>query len=99
MRMCLRLSIYSLKQTTYCNDIIPSKSEIQGESVWNTEIGLIISGPVKMAQDVKSVSVHCVELERLWKMEEVLDTAGRLPDFPLERSADGYQVGLLWRTE
>ena len=92
-------AVHLLIGADHCNDIIRSKSEIQGESVWNTEIGWILSGPVKMAQDVKSVSVHCVELERLWKMEEVPDTAGRLPDFPLERSADGYQVGLLWRTE
>jgi len=93
-------AVHVLIGADHCNDIISCKKEVNGESAWDTEIGWVLSGPVKKEKsDEKSVIVRCVELDRLWQLEDIPQTSTHLPDFPIEKSGNSYQVGLLWRSE
>ena len=58
-----------------------------------------LSGPAMCAIQPPAVSVSCVEIDRLWMMEEFLEVTKTLPDFRIDRCGTFYQVGLLWRSK
>ena len=91
--------VHMLIGADYCNEFLLRKEQINGETAWHTEIGWVLSGPANSETKSATVSVSCIELDRLWKMEEVPEIAETLPDFPIERQGPHYQVGLLWRSE
>ena len=91
------------------NNFLISKCQFEGEFVWQTELGWVLSGPSaspELAQQsgLQSVSVSCIRsdiylVERLWQLEEPAPTTKSLPVFPITRNNDRYEVGLLWKSE
>ena len=92
--------VHLLIGADHCNEILKEKKVVNGETAWSTEIGWVLCGPTKSSVPAATVSVGCIELDRLWRMEEVPErSATALPDFLLEREGPSYQVGLLWKAE
>ena len=61
----------------------------------------MLSGPSPSVNSEPQVSVSCVaaHVEQLWKLDEVPPATKNAPDFPLRKTEDGYEVGLLWKSE
>ena len=94
--------IHMLIGADYINAVLHSKKEVNGETVWNTEIGNVLSGPASaLSRNSQPVTVSCVtaHIEQLWQLDEPPEQHQHLPSFPLCRQGSGYQVGLLWRNE
>ena len=90
------------------SEILLQKFEFQGDYVWRTELGWvlcgqslsIVPGDPAAREPTNAMSVGVVsEIQRLWEFEEPLVTTQKGPEFPLEKTDDGYEAGLLWRSE
>ena len=82
--------------------VLQEKRVVDGEAAWSTKLGWMLSCPQKGTEGEDKTTVAFVnsQVEALWQLEEPLTEKGvenLLPAFPLERTAEGYEVGLLWK--
>ena len=91
--------IHMLIGAEYINAIQHSKKEVNGETVCNTEIDSVVSGPASApSRNSQPVTVSCVtaHIDKLWQLDQPPERHQHLPFFPLCRYGAGFQVGLLW---
>ena len=93
--------VHLLIGADYCNEFLVEKKVVDENVVWSTELGWMLSGPSPSVNSEPQVSVSCVaaQVEQLWKLDEVPPATKNAPDFPLRKTEDGYEVGLLWKSE
>eukprot|EP00117_Sycon_ciliatum_P021255 scpid12026/ scgid6192/ len=86
-------------------DLFQEKRQSGGETVWRTDFGWLIVGPVCEPEAVpgksatRTVGVVQSQIDRLWEMEAPVGQSSNWPAFPIAVEDGRFKVGLLWASE